>query len=328
VQSRFNLSRRLRQAYDKFRWGLRVAGPGAALPGAIRYGMLRLRRPATGEVRLRSGPVLEFDYPSQFPPTLMMFGDFIDPEFAFLQQVAEPGWQVIDVGAAIGQFSMFAARCLPDAVIHAFEPEASNIGTLKRNIARNGAQGRVVVHQSALSDRQGTARFETSASTWNSHLVDASADGPGYETVPVETLTAVLPQLGLDHVDILKINVAGLEASVLAGAMPCLAEGKVDMLILLLGLPSLPVYGDIARLGYRFFYYHPREHALYEVTSFDHDAVLAHRPWPARHIIGIRDQVLPELLDGKVTIRPIAYRDKISAAPSHLSGAQLSGHES
>jgi FkbM family methyltransferase len=296
---------RLRAAADKLSWGVRVVGPIAAARGLWRLARLSLGRSGRAEVRLRSGPVLEFEYPGQFPPALMLFGDFIDPEFAFLRRVARSHWRIVDVGAAIGQFSLFAATCLPDATVHAFEPSSANVATLQRNIARNGAGARVFVHQAALSNRRETARFETAPKTWMSQLSETCGDDRQSELVSVDTLDATLRSLRLSHVEVLKINVAGFEPAVLEGAMPCLAAGKVDVLILLLGLPSLAHYEAIAALDYRFFYYHPQQHTLFEVTRFDADSVLAHRPWPARHIIAIRGRALEDLVADVVKVRPL-----------------------
>jgi FkbM family methyltransferase len=281
---------RLKSGFDKLTWGMRVVGPGAAARGTVSVMALQLRRPKRSEIRLRSGPILEFDYPSQFPPTLVLFGDLIDPEFAFLRQVARPGWVFADVGAAIGQFSLFAAT-LPGAVVHAFEPSSVNVATLQGNLNRNAMTDRVTVHQLALSNTSGEASFETTERTWMSRLSGADLTG---ERVCVRTLADEFARLGLEHVAVLKINVAGFEPNVLEGAERFLAEGKADILILLLGLESLPWYGRIAALGYRFFYYHPEELMLYEVTGFDRHSVLDHRPWPARHIIGIRAAAIDE----------------------------------
>lgn len=308
----------------KLRWGTRAVGPIAAARGVWRLVCLSLGRPERAEVRLRSGPILEFDYPGQFPPTLMLFGDFIDPEFAFLRQVARLHWRIVDVGAAIGQFSMFAAICLPDATVHAFEPSSANVATLQRNIVRNGVEGRVFVHQAALSNRRETARFETAPKTWMSQLSDSPTNDPQSELVSVDTLDATLRSLRLSHVEVLKINVAGFEPAVLEGAMPCLAAGQVDVLILLLGMPSLAYYEAIAALGYRFFYYHPPQRTLFEVTRFDADSVLAHRPWPARHIIAIRGPALDDLVMGAVGVRQLMKGPEAAAEVRNPHGDRLS----
>jgi FkbM family methyltransferase len=289
-------------ATDKLRWGVRVVGVGATLEGSARYMTMRLSHPERSEIRLRSGPILEFDYPSQFPSALVMFGDVIDPEFAFLRDIARPGWTIVDVGAAIGQFTLFAAR-LPDAVVHAFEPSGANVRTLRRNVVRNGAAGHVTVHQVALSNTEGQARFETAERTWMSGLAGRGADTG--EMVEVKTLTGALGRLHLDHVAVIKINVAGFEPAVFEGAQDYLAAGRADVLIALLGLQSLPWYAATAALGYRFFYYHPAERTLFEVTAFDAGSVLDHRPWPARHIIGIRTGALDAGLAASIAIRKL-----------------------
>lgn len=302
-------SRSLRSGSYKLRWGLRTVGVGAAITGAANVARVHLSRPSRAEVGLRSGVVLEFDYPSQFPSMLVMFGDLVDPEYAFLRRVCWPGMIVADVGAAIGQFTLFAAG-LPDAIVHAFEPSRANVATLRRNVIRNSREDQVVIHKTALSDEDGKAVFETTPHTWTSHLAVSSADRvvmaeeeSRAETVAVRAFSGEMRRLGIDRLSIFKVNVAGFEPSVLAGADPFLAEGRADILILLLGLASLPCYARLSAYGYRFFYYHPKEVALYEIISFDASSVLDHRPWPARHIIAIHESAMDRCLRSGLSLR-------------------------
>jgi FkbM family methyltransferase len=270
--------------------------------GTARLLSMRMRRAPRAEIRLRSGPVLEFDYPSQFPTMLVMFGDFVDPEFAFLRSIARADWVVADVGAAIGQFSLFAAG-LPCAMVHAYEPSRANIATLRRNIARNGAEDRVKIHKLAFANKDGEATFVTTASTWMSHL--DGGDSPDAEKVAVRTLSGEFERENLDHLALLKINVAGAEPGVIEGAMPFLAAGKADILLMLLGLASLPWYAKLAEQRYRFFYYHPIERKLWEVTAFDQASVLNHRPWPARNIIAIHQDAIERGVIGSIPIQKL-----------------------
>lgn len=274
---------RIRNGASKLHWGIRAVGLLATARGMARWLEITLLRPPQAEAKVSSGYILEFKYPSQFPSAIVMFGDLIDPEFAFMQQIAQPDWIVVDVGAAIGQFAIFAAK-LPCTIVHAYEPSGANTAMLRHNVKRNDVLGRVQVHQLALSNVNGESIFETAGNTWVSQL---RPDAHGGEVVLVRTLTSELQRLGLDRLNVLKVNVAGFEPEVLEGAMPLLADGKIEILILLLGLPSLKWYAEIAGHGYRFFYYHPVERLLYEVTSFDASSVLDYRPWPARNIIGI-----------------------------------------
>lgn len=291
---------RVRNVRDKLRWGLKIVGLGATLRGAGRLGSLFVRRPRRSEVRLKSGPVLEFGFPNQVPVALLMFGDLIDPEYSFLRRVARPGWVVADVGAAIGQFTVFAAT-LPCSVIHAFEPSGANIQALRQNVARNGASDITHVHQLAFADSEGEARFGTASSTWVSGLSDT-----GDEVVPMRTLTDEFERLGIGHVSVLKINVAGYEPGVLAGGERFLAAGGADIIILLLGLGSLPWYARLAEHGYRFFYFHPEQNTLHEVRAFDAGSVLDHRPWPARHIIAIHQKAMDAYIAAMLPVRTLA----------------------
>lgn len=291
----------------KLGWGVGAVGLLATLQGVVRTILLHLMRPINSEIRLRSGPLLEFNFPSQVPTALIMFGDMIDPEFAFLRRIARPDWVVADVGAAIGQFTLFAAR-LPVHRIHAFEPSGANVLVLRRNVARNEVTGSVEIHQLALGETEYEAFFETTDHTWVSRISQTAGDAHMVgqtDKVQVRTLAGELDRLGVHHLSVLKINVAGFEAGVLAGAEPLLARGGADILVLLLGLASLPEYAKLAGWGYRFFYFHPREKALYEITEFDADSVLNHRPWPARHIIAIHSSAMSRRVTGDMPIRAI-----------------------
>ena len=289
-------------AFRKLRLGVDEVGVRELMHGAARVLGMRFRRAGRAEIQLRSGPVLEFDYPSQFPTVLVMFGDFVDPEFAFLRRIARPDWVVADVGAAIGQFSLFAAG-LPCAMVHAYEPSRANIATLQRNVSRNGAEDRIKIHQLAFANKDGEAMFVTTASTWMSHL--DSGDSPDAEKIVVRTFSGELERENIDHLAVLKINVAGTEAGVIEGAMPFLAAGKADILLLLLGLASLPWYAKLAEQRYRFFYYHPFKQKLWEVTAFDRASVLDHRPWPSRNIIAIHQDAIKRGVIGSIPVEKL-----------------------
>ena len=304
---RDRLERRLgkaRAGAHKLVWGVRTVGVGATIQGSARLIALRVRRPTSAAVHLRSGGTLTYDYPSQLVPALVVFGDLIDPEFEFLRLVSKTSWIVIDVGAGIGQFSVFAAR-LPSAAVHAFEPSIANIRSLRRNVELNGVSDRVVLHQTALSAESGEAFFTTAPKAYLSRLdsVVGAADGT---LVPVRTLSDECRDLGIDRVDVLKINVAGFEPAVLEGADPFLSEGRADVLVLLIGTQSLTAYGRLAGHGYRFFFFHPIERVLHEVARFD-DEFLVTRPWPARHVLGVHTSAIERGILGRIEIvRPTA----------------------
>lgn len=298
------LAARAGHGWHKFRWGASVVGFGPAAAGVVRLALLRLGTKERASVRLRSGATIAFDVPSQVPPALVMFRTLIDPEFRFLAELAEPDWVVVDVGAAIGQFSLFAAQ-LPGRVVHAFEPSGPNIASLERNIAQNGLTARVRIHQAALADWDGEQQFTTQGNTYLSRPDHAAVSALATETVPVHTLTDECARLGLEKIAVLKINVAGYEPEVLAGAMPMLANGTVSILILLIGERSLGWYRRCASWGYRFFFYEPDARTLHEVADLELSA-LEHPPSPARHVLAVHRDALTSdrFVSSRIVLRP------------------------
>ena len=263
-------------------WGARVVGVGAALRGAARLATIKLRRPRSVMVKLRSGPHIEMEYPHQLVPALVVFGDLIDPEYDFLRAVARPDWVVIDIGAAIGQFTVYAAL-LPGTTVHAYEPSIANVATLERNLQRNGVAPHVVVHKVALGEKNGDGLFVTAPNAFVSRL-DEPHPGELTETVAVRTLAHELDVLGLDHVAVIKINVAGSEPEVLAGAERFLEAGNASILVVLVGTRSITWYKKLHDLGYKAFFYHPVRRELTEVRHFDVVSITS-PPWPARHLL-------------------------------------------
>ncbi|HEX2674910.1 MAG TPA: FkbM family methyltransferase, partial [Polyangiaceae bacterium] len=62
---------------------------------------------------------------------------------------------IVDAGANIGAFSLYAARQAPDATIHALEPFPSTLARLTNTVDRNHLRSRVKVYELALADVPG-----------------------------------------------------------------------------------------------------------------------------------------------------------------------------
>ena len=133
--------------------------------------------------------------------------------------VPGPGWSVVDVGANVGAFSMLQAR--RGASVHSFEPNPGCFRRLSAAVTANGLGDQVKVHNQAVSDRPGRARFRvTDGCTLLGSLAgDPGPDEPaGSYPVDVVALDEALSGDGVGHVDLLKIDVEGAELKVLAGA--------------------------------------------------------------------------------------------------------------
>ncbi|GLX09274.1 FkbM family methyltransferase [Microbispora sp. NBRC 16548] len=141
---------------------------------------------------------------------------------------------IVDVGANIGLFTVFAKRQWPGASILAFEPVPRTADYLCRNIELHGLSGVRVVRE-AIGERVEDTSFvhypnmpgnstrypedkELQVSVVRQRHPDWDVTAqyePEYLTVPVRRLESYLS--GLAHIDLLKVDVEGAELEVLRG---------------------------------------------------------------------------------------------------------------
>lgn len=132
------------------------------------------------------------------------------------------GGIVADVGGHLGAFTLLAARRVgPEGRVFAFEPNPPSRQRLERNVAVNGLSN-VRVLPEALSDRTGTATLllsgDASRSGNASLSVGDGVDGSaGTAEVQAARLDDVLEREGVTRLDLVKIDVEGLEDRVVAG---------------------------------------------------------------------------------------------------------------
>lgn len=170
---------------------------------------------------------------------------------AVLAALVRPGMTVYDVGANVGFFSMIAARLVgPRGYVVCFEPLPINAYQIVHNAALNGFT-HVLAREEALGREDGPSRFLVSRGSSHSRLASAgSVWWPmGELTVTVRRLDFLIAEAGLPKPDLIKIDVEGTEADVLAGAAQTLATARPLLLIELHGTNE-PVARLLAEHGY------------------------------------------------------------------------------
>ena len=118
---------------------------------------------------------------------------------------------VVDLGANVGIASLHFLERWPDARVIAVEPDPTTVRKLRSNVA--GQPGVVVVQAAIVGSPAASVSFLADASSWGSRVADDSEDGT--VRVPALTLTQLLTQVDVDHVDLLKIDIEGMEHQVL-----------------------------------------------------------------------------------------------------------------
>jgi FkbM family methyltransferase len=159
--------------------------------------------------------------------------------------IAKPGWTVVDVGANIGMFTIWEAR--RGARVIAYEPHPRAFTNLLTNLDANGVGQLVTCHQLAIASSAGTAWLAADAGATAAQLTaDRSRQGFEVETV---TLDESLAAYGLDHIDLLKVDVEGAELNVIAGAGATLDKTKAAIIEVHDGIRPEEVDAQLARHG-------------------------------------------------------------------------------
>ena len=121
------------------------------------------------------------------------------------------GGVVVDIGANIGSFSIFAASY--GTKVYAIEPEPHNLEALKTNIALNNMTDNIIVCPYGISDYKGTAVINDGGG--GATIKDDGAFGAEIEVMSLDQFFALYH---IDQVDVLKIDVEGSELEIICGA--------------------------------------------------------------------------------------------------------------
>lgn len=146
---------------------------------------------------------------------------------------------IFDVGANVGATVRRYASLFPNSIIHAFEPLPDTFAQLQGAVRD---EPRIHAHDLALADSDGrrvfyvNKRSETNsllrvAESYNQKYANSDATQPvGEVTVRTTTIDSFCAQGGIEHIDILKLDIQGGELMALRGAGGMLGRVGVDLI--------------------------------------------------------------------------------------------------
>lgn len=169
------------------------------------------------EVRLRGGGCLRLHDRSDVVVFWLVF--------ARRHYQVDPSCErIVDAGANVGFFTLFAARRAPLARILAIEPFPSSFARLRELVEANGLRERVTLADLALGAESGEERMDARAgiAAYDRHLVTQAAKTVNAEaraaserartvSVRVATLAAAMDEHGFESADLVKMNIHGSE---------------------------------------------------------------------------------------------------------------------
>lgn len=136
-----------------------------------------------------------------------------------IKQSIKPHMTFVDIGANIGYSTLLAARLLNGTgKVVAIEPDPRNFQLMNLNIQVN-AYKNVITVQKAVSKRIGRARLFLDKENFGirSFAEDNVTKKMGFVYVNTVTLDSLLRDLGIERVDVMKIDVGGAEGLVFEG---------------------------------------------------------------------------------------------------------------
>ncbi|MFL6061854.1 MAG: FkbM family methyltransferase [Marmoricola sp.] len=178
-----------------------------------------------------------------------------DLEARFLHGYLKQGDVVLDVGANVGQYAAVIEDAVGPETLTLLEPLPGIAKLLRKrfpqarveNVAASDVAGTATIRVPNIEGREYTTR-----ATLNDHA-EPGQSGTREVEILTEPLDSVVERLGLDRVDLVKVDVEGHEPEVIRGARATLSSPEVLLLIEIEArhhdFPITEVFDQIVALG-------------------------------------------------------------------------------
>jgi FkbM family methyltransferase len=164
-------------------------------------------------------------------------------ELFVLRKLAQSDVRMIfDVGANVGDYSAACLECMPNAHVHAFEIAEP---TYKLLADKSSGSARMSIHNLGLSNKSGEIEmFYNAAHDGSSSLLDQASQihsGQEFKAIPCRVMRGdeFCSENGIDHIDLLKIDVEGAEHLVLEGFDSLFRKGAITCVQFEFGLVNI-----------------------------------------------------------------------------------------
>lgn len=148
---------------------------------------------------------------------------------SFVQNRIQEGWNILDVGADVGYYSLlFASKTGKNGKVASFEPDPEPWPILNDNIKISGYSN-ITPYNFALSDHKGKGMMKKSGK--GQLYPDKEGKEDNTSTVKMIPFDDFFKELSWKHLDLVKIDVEGAELSVLKGMEKTLKKYHPHLII-------------------------------------------------------------------------------------------------
>jgi FkbM family methyltransferase len=157
---------------------------------------------------------------------LYIFREYEAPGFGI-----RPGDIVVDCGANIGLYALYALQEKHAGYVLAIEPEERNLAALQRNLAPWTEAGRAAIVEGVVWDRRDTLDLRVHPGHLGHSLVLDAEERPVSQTTQAYTIDELVEEHGIASVDFIKVDVEGAEPQALRGASGAIIRHKPRMVV-------------------------------------------------------------------------------------------------
>ncbi len=158
------------------------------------------------------------------------FGDYI----AYDEFVPRDDWVIIDLGASVGLYTLYVAKLASKGLVVAVEPSSLPRKYLRMNVEINDLSN-VSISRYAVAPRSGRIKLYVTKYWATTSAIEEYAKYMGEvvktEWVEAVTLDELIKYHGLSKVDLLKLDVEGLELGIIKSSKS-IAEGRIKRLVI------------------------------------------------------------------------------------------------
>lgn len=148
---------------------------------------------------------------------------------------------IADIGANIGNHTVFFALCCKASKVHSFEPLKTAFSLMKKNIEINGLSNVEAQNVAVGADGDRLELTRCTPTNLGGSQFSSAANGD-YPVISLDSL-------GLERLDFVKLDVEGLQSPVLEGAKDTLSSLQPKVLVEVLEGED-GIFEDFKKLGY------------------------------------------------------------------------------
>lgn len=212
--------------------------------------------------RLRDGRLLYIDpRDDHICSYLITHGYWEDWTYKILKSLINSGDTIVEVGANVGYFTVIMADQIgPTGKLVALEANPYIARLLMKSVTMNGLSDRVKVFQQAASDHAGRASFVFNNRNPGAGHLHVASDNANTENEVTEVSTVRLDELGVEKVDLLRVDAEGSEGLILHGAETMISNPDIKICmewdtIQMANRTDVPAFAEwLANLGFDFWH--------------------------------------------------------------------------